>query len=155
MKEAFLHYLWRFQKFSKSNLVTTDSRSIQILDPGKLNEGAGPDFSSAYIYLVKLHWNGAVELHVLSSDWYRHGHQKDPNYDGVVLHVVWENDSDVCYTNGNAIPTLQLLDFVTEQEFQHYEKTFVKKPLFVPCEAFMDEFPTSNWLDWQERLLVE
>jgi len=155
MKEVFLHYLWRFQKFSQANLMTTDSRPIQVLDPGILNKGAGPDFLSAHIYLDQLHWNGAVELHVLSSDWYRHGHQKDPDYDGVILHVVWENDSDVCYTHGNPIPTLQLDDFVTDQEFQHYEKTFVKKPLFVPCEAFMEQFPTSNWLDWQERLLVE
>jgi len=155
MKEAFLHYLWRFQKFSKNNLTTTDLRRIAVLDPGTPNSGAGPDFFSAQIYSEELHWNGAVELHVLSSDWFRHGHQKDSNYDGVILHVVWENDSDVCYPNGNSIPTIQLRDFVSAEELELYKKTFLKKPLFVPCEKFMDQFLTANWLDWQERLLVE
>ena len=155
MKEAFLHYLWRFQKFSKNNLTTTDLRRIAVLDPGTPNSGAGPDFFSAQIYSEELHWIGAVELHVLSSDWFRHGHQEDSNYDGVILHVVWENDSDVCYPNGNSIPTIQLRDFVSAEELELYKKTFLKKPLFVPCEKFMDQFLTANWLDWQERLLVE
>ncbi|MDC0874197.1 DUF2851 family protein [Flavobacteriaceae bacterium] len=155
MKEAFLHYLWRFQKFSKKNLRTSDSKLLQVLDPGTANLGAGPDFSSAKIFMEALHWNGAIELHLLSSDWFRHGHQKDSNYDGVILHVVWENDTDVCYPNGNPIPTLQLSDFVDQKELQLYKKTFLKKPLFVPCEAFISQFPTSHWLDWQERLLAE
>lgn len=55
-------------------------------------------------------------MHLLSSDWFRHGHQKDSDYDGVILHVVWENDTDVCYQNGNSIPTLQLSDFVEQKE---------------------------------------
>ena len=127
MKEAFLHYLWRFQKFSKNNLTTTDLRRIAVLDPGTPNSGAGPDFFSAQIYSEELHWIGAVELHVLSSDWFRHGHQEDSNYDGVILHVVWENDSDVCYPNGNSIPTIQLRDFVSAEELELYKKTFLKK----------------------------
>ena len=116
MKEAFLHYLWRFQKFSKKNLRTSDSKLLQVLDPGTANLGAGPDFSSAKIFMEGLHWNGADELHLLSSDWFRHGHQKKSNYDGVILHVVWENDTDVCYPNGNPILTLQLSDFVDQKE---------------------------------------
>lgn len=55
MKEAFLHYLRRFQKFSKKNLRTSDSKSLQVLDPGTANLGAGPDFSSAHIYMEGLH----------------------------------------------------------------------------------------------------
>lgn len=84
---------------------TSDSKLLQVLDPGTAKLGAGPDFSSAHIYMQGLHWNGAVELHLFSSDWFRHGHQKDSNYDGIILHVVWENDTDVCYPNGNPIPT--------------------------------------------------
>ena len=82
MTEAFLHFLLRFQKFYEKNLRTSDSKLLQVLDPGTANLGAGPDFSSAKIFMEGLHWNGAVELHLLSSDWFRHGHQKDSNYDG-------------------------------------------------------------------------
>ncbi len=57
MKEAFLHYLWRFQKFSKKNLRTSDSKLLQVLDPGTANLGAGPDFCSEKILMEGLHWN--------------------------------------------------------------------------------------------------
>lgn len=46
-------------------------------------------------------------------------------------------------------------DIVDQKELQLYKKTFLKKPLFVPHEAFISHFPTSHLLDWQERLLVE
>ena len=43
------------------------------LFPGHLNTLAGPDFSQAKIYLDQLYWDGAVELHMNASDWFRHG----------------------------------------------------------------------------------
>ena len=73
MNESLLHYLWRFQKFSKSDLQTVDGQSLEILFPGLLNTLAGPDFSQAKIYLDQLYWDGAVELHMNASDWFRHG----------------------------------------------------------------------------------
>jgi hypothetical protein len=51
-------------------------------------------------------WNGLVEVHLKSSDWYRHNHHLDPNYENVILHVVWERDVEVAYPNGKNIPTL-------------------------------------------------
>ena len=56
MNESLLHYLWRFQKFSKSDLQTVDGQSLEILFPGHLNTLAGPDFSQAKIYLDQLYW---------------------------------------------------------------------------------------------------
>ena len=81
---------------------------MEILFPGHLNTLAGPDFSQAKIYLDQLYWGGTVELHMNASDWFRHGHQNDSAYDNVILHVVWNFDSDVCYPNGTPIPTLEL-----------------------------------------------
>jgi hypothetical protein len=44
MNESLLHYLWRFQKFSKSDLQTVDGQSLEILFTGHLNTLTGTDF---------------------------------------------------------------------------------------------------------------
>ncbi|MGA0273028.1 MAG: DUF2851 family protein [Flavobacteriaceae bacterium] len=38
MKESLLHYLWRFQKFSKVDLKTVDHQSLEILLPCYTNQ---------------------------------------------------------------------------------------------------------------------
>ena len=45
-----------------------------------------------------------------SSDWRRHGHHRDPHYNGVVLHVVLRHDSPApCLRqDGTAVPTVEL-----------------------------------------------
>lgn len=155
MNESLLHYLWRFQKFSKSDLQTVDGQSLEILFPGHLNTLAGPDFSQAKIYLDQLYWGGAVELHMNASDWFRHGHQNDSAYDNVILHVVWNFDSDVCYPNGTPIPTLELSNYVAAETLDNYSSCFLKKPQFISCEKELGRFSSAKWLGFQERLFVE
>jgi hypothetical protein len=155
MNESLLHYLWRFQKFSKSDLQTVDGQSLEILFPGHLNTLAGPDFSQAKIYLDQLYCGGAVELHMNASDWFRHGHQNDSAYDNVILHVVWNFDSDVCYPNGTPIPTLELSNYVAAETLDNYSSCFLKKPQFISCEKELGTFSTAKWLAFQERLFVE
>ncbi|PDH44468.1 MAG: hypothetical protein CNC91_02165 [Flavobacteriales bacterium MED-G22] len=58
MKEDLLHFIWRYQKFSPNNLKTTTGLALQVLSPGFLNEGVGPDFSNAKIQMDELFWIG-------------------------------------------------------------------------------------------------
>tara|TARA_Y100000385_G_C12940407_1_gene570789 strand:+ start:309 stop:461 length:153 start_codon:yes stop_codon:yes gene_type:complete len=44
MKESLLHFIWQFQKFSKSDLKTVKVEKLEILFPGYPNSLAGPDF---------------------------------------------------------------------------------------------------------------
>lgn len=155
MKESLLHYLWRFQKFSKFALKTVDNQSLEILFPGYTNQRGGPDFSEAKIYLDKLYWCGAVELHLKSSDWYRHSHQINKAYDQVILHVVWEFDSDVCYPNGKPIPTLELQKYTPASSLEKLAFYFRKHSKFIPCESHISKFSKAKWLAYQERLFIE
>jgi hypothetical protein len=53
--------------------------------------------------------SGDIEFHVRASDWYAHGHHRDPHYDSVILHVVWESDGEETRTaSGRSVPTLAL-----------------------------------------------
>jgi hypothetical protein len=155
MKESLLHYLWRFQKFSKVALKTVDHQSLEILFPGYTNQRGGPDFSEAKIFLDQLYWCGAVELHLKSSDWYRHSHQINRANDSVILHVVWEFDSDVCYPNGKPIPTLELQKYTPTSSLEKWAFYFKKQSKFIPCEAHISKFSKAKWLAYQERLFVE
>ena len=154
MKEDFLHYVWKHQKFPFT-LTTHQGQNLEVLASGQQNKYAGPDFLYAQIVLDELHWAGAVELHLRSSDWYRHGHQHDPAYDNVVLHVVWEDDIEVCRNDGSPLPTLVLHSIVLPELLERYNTAFSTQAQFIPCESEVHLVSNTSWLMWKERLFVE
>lgn len=93
MTERLLQYIWQFQYFNKTDLLTKNGEGVQIIFPGQHNTNQGPDFSDAKIKIGNTIWAGTVELHLKTSDWQKHKHQLDKNYNNVILHVVWENDA--------------------------------------------------------------
>ena len=87
--ERALAQLWQNADALASGLYTQDGRRLRVVYPGRPGGVAGPDFRDSIIStetgeLV----TGDVELHVSAPDWYGHRHHVDPNYNGVVLHVV-------------------------------------------------------------------
>ena len=78
MREDFLHYLWKFKKFDLLNLKTAQGEVITIIKTGDYLELSGPDFFNAHIKIGNQKWAGNVEIHLKSSDWYLHNHEKDP-----------------------------------------------------------------------------
>ncbi len=70
-------------------LRTEAGESLRLLYAGHWNAGPGPDFRAARLLagdgrpIV-----GDVELHLTPREWRRHGHQSDPAYAQVLLHVV-------------------------------------------------------------------
>src|SRR5258708_1550235 len=95
MTEDFLHYIWKHRLFDKNNLETTQGEKISVEHPGTHNINAGPDFFNAKIKIGKTLWAGNVEIHQRSSDWEKHFHQADKEYDNVILHVVDEDDAEI------------------------------------------------------------
>lgn len=47
MREDFIHYLWRHQRFAAKDLSTTTGESVSVIDPGQQNPNDGPDFLGA------------------------------------------------------------------------------------------------------------
>ena len=120
MPEALLHYIWLSRAFQSYPQYTTDGRRVEVLSVGQHNLHAGPDFTNVRL---RIHPNtegptlfnvqsvelvGNVEMHIESSDWYKHHHHEDHAYDNVLLHVVRHADKPVVNALGKNILQLEL-----------------------------------------------
>lgn len=93
LSERELSLLWEGQTFPPEALATAEGHRLRVIYRGRRSPGPGPDFRDAIIAGPWGLLQGDVELHVRSGDFRRHGHQRDPAYAGVVLHVVfWDDD---------------------------------------------------------------
>ncbi|MDQ8014697.1 MAG: DUF2851 family protein [Flavobacterium nitrogenifigens] len=154
MKEDFLHYLWKFKKFDSLNLESSQGEPITVLKTGDYLELAGPDFFNAYIEIGNQKWAGNVEIHLKSSDWYLHNHEKDPAYKNVILHVVWENDTAIFREDNTEIPVLVLKDYISKEIIESYN-TLISPKTWVSCERQLKEIDRFVFKNWQERLFFE
>lgn len=150
MDEATLQYIWQYQLFNANNLKTIDGEPVQIIRRGTLNSYGGPDFSNAQIKIGETEWFGHVEIHLNSSDWYNHKHQKNDDYKNVILHVVLNLHPE---KNPN-IPTLVLHDRVSSI-FQERYKKLKGSQSFIACEQLIHQTPEFEWIFWKERLILE
>ena len=137
MNENLLQYLWKYKIFSKLDFKDTDGNPIEILDFGTLNTNSGPDFSLAKIKTKNIVLAGNIEIHVKSSDWYFHNHDLQKDYQSVILHVVYFNDTDVSELKEAGIPTLELKDYINEKILAKYQ-TLENQYQFIPCEKIFD-----------------
>ncbi|MFT7344858.1 MAG: hypothetical protein ACI9XP_001447 [Lentimonas sp.] len=132
MKEHYLHFLWKMKFIPSRDLKTSLDSTISILDFGHYNSTkGGPDFYSSTLKIDNIQWIGDVEFHIKSSDWYKHKHHKDPAYNNVILHVVWEHDKEVIVL-GHPLPTLVIKDYVASDFYSSFLKTNLYKTRF-PC----------------------
>lgn len=154
MKEDFLHYLWKFKKFDALNLKTFNGEEITIITVGQYLELAGPDFFNAQITIGNQKWAGNVEIHLKSSDWYVHHHERDEAYENVILHVVWEHDTEIFRKNNTEIPVLELKKYVDTETIVNYQSLIAPKS-WIFCEKQLKAIPQFVLKNWQERLFFE
>lgn len=155
MTEAFLQYIWAQRLYSSASLQTTAGDLVEILNPGCLNTDAGPDFFNAQLRHNGMTWAGNVEIHVSSDDWFRHGHDSDPAYDNVILHVVAiSTGREVRTSKGNAIPEA-VLHFDPQLEARYRQLLSTGGPSFVRCADSLAHVPSVLRTAWLDALLVE
>jgi hypothetical protein len=153
--EDFLHYVWKFRLFNKTDLRTVEGEPIEIYSAGMQNSDAGPDFHNARIKIGDTMWAGNVEVHVPSSDWYKHNHTHDNAYSNVILHVVYRDDEPVILPNGRRLPTFELQNRIAPELYNRFHSLVYSNQTFIPCEATIgtvDEFTMRSWFT---RILIE
>lgn len=144
--EHLLHYVWKHKLFPLKVLQTTEGLPVEVIDSGLQNPNAGPDFFNAKLKIDGTLWVGNIEIHTHSSDWLRHGHDKDKAYDSVILHVVGEADMEVTHTDGGQIP--QLILTCPENVQSHYHELCVadQYPACYPILASLPKLTVHSWL---------
>jgi len=156
MREDLLHFIWKYKKLNLKELHTTDGLPIFIENTGTHNQLAGPDFFNAKITIGSQLWAGNVEIHINASDWFAHHHEKDVNYNTVILHVVWEDDISVFRNDSSKIPTLALKKYISKELLEAYNSLFSKEKVsFIYCEKDIANVSSFAFKNWLERLYFE
>ncbi|WP_265132444.1 DUF2851 family protein [Chryseobacterium oranimense] len=137
MTEKLLQYLWNHKVFKHFDFKDIEGQPVEIISFGKWNTNAGPDFLDAKIKIKDLVIAGHIELHVRASDWVFHNHSQDPNYQNIILHVVYENNVEISELLSKNVSTLELKNYIDPTLLWKYEK-LINGTLFIPCENIFD-----------------
>lgn len=153
MNEEFLHYLWKFRLLNLE-LKTVTGDPVVVLQPGDHNKDGGPDFINARVKIGETLWAGNVEIHVLSSDWFRHGHHRDKTYENIILHVVYQFEADTITKQTLTVPTLEIMDQFPEYIRQQYD-LLMRNHLWIPCNNLLEQSNQTDLTLWTASLVLE
>ena len=154
MQEQLLHFIWYRKLFNQEGLITTEDHPVEIIHSGFPNEDQGPDFLQARIRIGEQIWAGHVEIHIRSSAWYLHMHDRDPHYNNVILHVVWTEDEPVLTSSGSHLPCIELADRVDQTLLQRYSH-LMNNEEWIPCALSLSSVSEITRTFWLERLMSE
>ncbi|HEX6798803.1 MAG TPA: DUF2851 family protein [Ktedonobacterales bacterium] len=88
-REAAYAARWAAGDWRGATLATAAGDVYTVVYEGRRGGPAGPDFRDAVLLDGRgEHVCGDVELHLRASGWRQHGHDHDPRYAGVLLHLV-------------------------------------------------------------------
>jgi hypothetical protein len=89
--EKLLQAVWQHQRLHRDQLQTADGKTLRVFHPGFISVEGGPDFRGAVLQIGDAApVSGDVEIDLQSGGWRAHGHDRNPNFKSVILHVVWE-----------------------------------------------------------------
>ncbi len=154
MTESFLHYLWKMKLFDMQQLKTTDGETVTVINTGEHNTDAGPDFKNAKIKIGKTTWAGQVEIHVKASEWNQHNHQHDAAYNNVILHVVYESNTNIKNKKGTNVACIEVKELFDKNLFQRYQ-ALQSAAQTIPCSKLISSVKEIIINTWLQRVLIE
>lgn len=152
MNEQLLHFIWRHRFFPLQPLSTTKGDAVEVIDTGLPNHDAGPDFFNAKVKIAGTLWVGNVEIHENASDWFRHGHDVNPAYDTIILHIILNEDVEVPRKDGTLIPQL-LLPCPPEIIGKYIE--LKRTEAYPPCYRIIPFLNPLQIRSWMNSLQIE
>lgn len=150
MEEIF-QLLWANRMLGLSFPLESGEK-VRVIDPGVLNRDAGPDFFNAKVKIDGKTWAGNIEIHMKASDWHRHGHDSDPAYDNVILHVVAHSDTRISRGDGSEIPQMKVS---LPENFYHTFAYLIQKNSEIRCASRIHQIDSLRRADWIETLTIE
>lgn len=150
--ELMLQYAWLHRLFPLGELRTTEGNVVEVICPGIQNTDAGPDFVGACVKIDGMTWNGCVEIHLKSSDWYLHKHDNDPVYGNVILHVAQEINCVVMAVDGHLVPQLRM--DIPQNVRDNYTR-LIESDKNPRCRDILTSIPRIIISSWFSSLYVE
>jgi len=132
MEEDVLQEIWAVAAFRQDGLLTQCGKRVTIRSRGNWNRAEeGPDFKQCILLMDGKKSSGDVEIHFNPQDWDAHGHQDDPNYNQVILHVCLYPhaipEKEFRTESGKTIPTLVLLPHLLQSLEEFAEERALAK----------------------------
>ncbi len=152
--EDLLHYYWKTGFLKPKHIRTVSGEPIQIIHSGFHNTHAGPDFENVLIQLGPTKWAGNVEMHLYSSDWFKHRHELDDAYQNVILHVVYEHDRAVFRKDGTEIPVLELKSIIPPILIETYNQLMAAAS-WIPCDRALSRVDECHQHAFLNRVVME
>lgn len=121
-------------------MKTTTNDSLVIRSFGHYNTNSGPDFLDAKVEINGFLWVGNIEIHVHASEWNQHGHNGDPHYQNVILHVVFEEDDVIYLDDGSRLPCFTLRNRIPKKALSTYFQ-LKRKAAWIPCGSLIHLVP--------------
>ena len=148
--ERVIQKIWLHSEYDASAIKTSSGKLVEVIFPGEWRPSEGPDFKAAKLRIDGTALEGDVEIHFYAKDWIAHGHESDPAYANVILHVVLygsQADAERVRTYSGNVPEMLVLLPALNQDLEAYayedellESREVDTPLWV-----------SQLLDYPER----
>ncbi len=89
--ERLVQAIWQHQRLRRGELKTAGGKSVRVFHPGFASLEGGPDFRGAVLQIGNdAPCSGDVEVDLRANGWRAHGHDRNPNFQNVLLHVVWD-----------------------------------------------------------------
>ncbi|MEO8205951.1 MAG: DUF2851 family protein [Chthoniobacterales bacterium] len=121
---------WYAGQFGK-DFQSTEGKKISILDFGRWNHEAGPDFKDCKIQIDGGEpQRGDIEIDLDARSWERHGHATNTAYNEVALHVFMTSPAAACFARTalhRHIPQIHLRPQSVEKK-----RASLKKPVIFP-----------------------
>jgi hypothetical protein len=132
MEEDVLQEIWAVAAFRQDGLFTQCGKRVAIRSRGNWNRAEeGPDFKQSLLLIDGMESSGDVEIHFHPQDWEAHGHNKDPNYNQVILHVCLFPHAipgkQFRTASGKNVPTLVLLPHLLQSLEEFAEERALAK----------------------------
>lgn len=148
--EKLMQYVWNTRLWGRGTLEGCHGEHVEVLNPGRPNTLAGPDFLDARVRINGTVWVGNIELHLDSGLWYTHGHHHDPAYNNVVLHVVGRHQGPVVTASGRQ--PCQVVMGAFEYYASAYRNLLAGPAGAVPCAMSLPRLGRLSVTSWLSAL---
>ncbi len=168
LTERVVQKIWLRQDFASASMLTVSGQTLVVKNPGRWNLQEGPDFKEARLVLDGVEIVGDVEVHFNVSDWHNHQHERDANFDRVVLHLVLHperrNPNPVQTSRGHVLECVYLMPLLNrdletyamdealleleQQDELEWVAQFIEKPLDERLQILQQRAEAR----WQQKL---